>query len=54
MKKIMTALSVASSVTGFLAWVEAHSKRPGEALALQFKKEHALIGAVAGILVLAT
>jgi hypothetical protein len=55
MKKIAIALSVASSVTGFLAWVEAHSRRPGaEALALQFKKEHAWIGAVAGILVLAT
>ena len=25
MKKIIMALSVASSVTGFLAWVEAHS-----------------------------
>lgn len=54
MKKIRTALSVAGFVTGFLAWAEAYSRRPGaEALALQLKKEHAWIGAVAGILVLA-
>lgn len=55
MKKITLALSVAGSITGILAWAEAHSRRPGaEALALQFKKEHAWVGAVAGILVLAT
>lgn len=53
MKKIITALSVASSVTGFLAWAEEHNSRPGAAvLAWQFKKEHAWIGAIAGVLVL--
>lgn len=53
MKKVIAALSVASSVTGFLAWAEEHNSRPGAAaLAFQFKKEHAWIGAVAGVLVL--
>ncbi len=53
MKKVVTALGVASSVTGFLAWAEEHSSRPGaEALAFQFKKEHAWIGAIVGVLVL--
>jgi hypothetical protein len=55
MKTIMTALTVASSVTGFLALAEAQSKRQGaEAIALQFKKEHMWIGVFAGILVVAT
>lgn len=53
MKKLITALGVASSVTGLLAWVEEHSRRPNaEALAFQFKREHAWIGAVSGVLVL--
>lgn len=53
MKKLISALGAASTVTGFLAWYEAQSGRPGaDVLALQFKKEHAWIGAVAGVLVL--
>lgn len=53
MKKVLAALSIASSVTGFLAWIEEHNSRPGaKALAVQFKKEHAWIGAFAGVLVL--
>lgn len=53
MKKIVAALSVAGSVTGFLAWAEEHNSRPGAAaLAFQFKKEHAWIGAIAGVLTL--
>jgi hypothetical protein len=53
MKKVIAALGVASSVTGFLAWAEEHNSRPGaEVLAFQFRKEHAWIGAVAGVLVL--
>jgi hypothetical protein len=53
MKKVIAALGIASSVTGFRAWAEEHSSRPdAEALAFQFKKEHAWIGAVAGVLVL--
>jgi hypothetical protein len=53
MKKVIAALGIAGSVTGVLAWYEAHSSRPGaEALALQFRKEHAWIGAIAGVLAL--
>lgn len=53
MKKIISALSIAGSVTGLLAWAEEQSCRPGSAtLAFQFKKEHAWIGAIAGVLVL--
>lgn len=53
MKRLAIALGVASTITGVLAWIEDHNRRPGaELLALQFKKEHALLGAAAGILTL--
>lgn len=53
MKTFATALGVASSVTGFLGWVEAHSRRPGaEVLAFEFKRVHVLIGVLSGIVVL--
>jgi hypothetical protein len=53
MKRVIFAVGVASTITGVLAWIEEHNRRPGaELLALQFKKEHALLGAVAGILTL--
>jgi len=53
MKRLVVALGVASTITGVLAWIEEHNRRPGaELLALQFKKEHALLGAAAGILTL--
>ena len=53
MKRLVVALGVASTITGVLAWIEEHNRRPGaELLALQFKKEHALLGAAVGILTL--
>lgn len=53
MKKIITALGVASSVTGLLAWAEERSSRPdAAALTFQFKREHAWIGVIVGMLVL--
>ncbi len=49
MKKLIVALGVASTITGVLAWIEEHNRRPGaELLAIQFKKEHALLGVAVG------
>lgn len=53
MKKLIVALGVASTITGVLAWIEEHNRRPGaELLAIQFKKEHALLGVAVGVLTL--
>ena len=53
MRRIVVALGVASTITGLLAWIEEHNRRPGaKLLALRFEKEHALLGATVGILTL--
>lgn len=51
--RLVSALSVAATVTGALAWCEAQSNSPGgKILAVQFKKEHAFFGVCMGILML--
>ena len=53
MKRISTALGVASTITVVFAWIEEHNRRPGaDLLALQFKREHALIGVALGLFTL--
>lgn len=53
MKRIILAVGFASTITGVLAWLEERRQRPGaDLLALQFKKEHAMLGVAFGILTL--